>query len=253
MKVLLIEDEPAAAQRLQQLLTALRPAAKVVAQPESVEESVMWLQQHPSPDLVLMDIQLADGLCFAIFDQVQLQVPVIFTTAYDQFAIEAFKVNSVDYLLKPIKKEELARALHKLEQYHQVNQVPDYEALVKAVQQQEPGYKKRFLIRVGHAIKTVSTEEIAYFYSESKSTFLCTLQNRTYTVDESLDRLEAVLSPALFYRVNRKFIVNLHAIEAMHAYSKSRVLLELNPRYTDKVIVSTDRSPHFKRWLADEG
>lgn len=252
MKVVLIEDELAAAQRLQQLLTTLRPQAEVIAQPDSVEESVQWFQSHPAPDLVLMDIQLADGLCFNIFDQVEITAPIIFTTAYDQFAIEAFKVNSVDYLLKPIKQEELERALHKMEQFHQATLVPDYEALAIAVQQQQTSYKKRFLIRVGQAIKTVNTEDIAYFYSESKSTFLCTLENRTYTVDESLDRLESILPAPLFYRVNRKFIVNLNAIEAMHAYSKSRVLLELNPPYSDKVIVSTDRSPYFKRWLADE-
>lgn len=252
MKVLLIEDELAAAQRLEQLLKTLRPEVEIIAQPDTVAASVDWLKAHPHPDLVLMDIQLADGLCFNIFEQVRVAAPIIFTTAYDQFALQAFKVNSVDYLLKPVKKEELKHAIEKLEQWHAPVATPDYEELAKAIQNRQAPHKKRFLIRVGQAIKTVNTADIAYFYSESKNTFLCTQENRTYTIDDSLDRLEEILPQSLFYRVNRKFIVNLQAIETMHTYSKARVLLELDPPYKEKVIVSTDRSPHFKKWLADD-
>lgn len=252
MNVLLVEDEYAAAQRLEQLVIKCRPNATIVAQPDSIEETVAWLKEREAPDLILMDVQLADGLCFSIFDQVNVQAPIIFTTAYDQFAIDAFKVNSVDYLLKPIKEEELASALTKMDQFHARPLVPDLAGLAAAIGQQEPAYKKRFLIRVGQAIKLVQVEDIAYFYAAQKNTFLCTFEDRTYTVDDSLDKLASVLSPDLFFRVNRQFMVNLQAIEAMHTYSKSRVLLTLTPAYKEKVIVSTDRSPHFKKWLADE-
>lgn len=252
MNILLVEDEYAAAQRLEELIKRCRPNAVVVAQPDSVEETVAWLQKNDAPDLILMDVQLADGLCFSIFDQVDVQAPIIFTTAYDQFAMDAFKVNSVDYLLKPIKEVELSSALSKMEQFHTQPLVPDLAGLAATIGQQEPAYKKRFLIRVGQAIKLVQVQDIAYFYAAQKNTFLCTFEDRTYTVDESLDKLAAVLSPQLFFRVNRQFIVNLDAIEAMHTYSKSRVLLTLTPSYKEKVIVSTDRSPHFKKWLADE-
>lgn len=250
MKILLVEDEPMAAHRLEEMVLSLRPNATIVAQPESVAETVEWLQANDHPDLILLDIQLADGTCFNIFEQVEVTAPVIFTTAYDEYALQAFKVNSIDYLLKPVKKDQLETALHKLEQ-QSAHLMADYAQLAAALQGKK-SHKKRFLIRVGQRIQTVKTSEIAYFYSEAKSTFLCTSENRTYTLDESLDALEDMLPKDLFFRINRKFIVHLEAIAAMHTYSKSRVLLELQPPYHEKVIVSTDRSPHFKKWLADE-
>ena len=253
MKVLIIEDEAAAASRLSKLLHDAAASVEIIEVLDSIETSVHFFQTQSAPDLVMMDIQLADGVCFNIFKQVEVKAPVIFTTAYDQFALEAFKVNSVDYLLKPVKEEDLKRALDKYHHWHEkATLLPDYEQLAQLIKQAGKSYKKRFLLRVGATIKTVNTEQVAYLYSEAKNTFLSTREGRTYTVDESLDKLEGLLDPGRFFRINRKFIVHIEAIEAMHTYSKARVLLELQPAYADKVVVSTERAAAFKRWLGDE-
>lgn len=253
MKVLIIEDEIAASTRLTKMLADAESTIEIVAVLDSIESAVNYFAEQEAPDLVMMDIQLADGICFNIFKQVEVKAPIIFTTAYDQFALDAFQVNSVDYLLKPIKADELRRALDKFRDRHvKTTAVADYEELAAMIRQAGKTYKKRFLLRVGATIKTIDTGQIAYFYSEAKSTFLATREGRTYTLDESLDKLEAVLDPSQFFRVNRKFIVHIDAISAMHTYSKARVLLELVPAYHDKVLVSTERSAAFKRWLGGE-
>lgn len=252
MRVLIIEDEQAAANRLERMMQTIAPEAQVLDVLESIEQSVQFFKSEQQPDLVFLDIQLADGICFNIFDQVEVTAPIIFTTAYDEFALEAFKVNSIDYLLKPVKEEELKKSIAKWERLRQTDQVPDYEQLVRAIRGADKQYKKRFLIRIGQSIKTITLDEIAYFYSEAKSTFLVTDANKTYTLDDSLDKLETMIDPEKFFRVNRKFIVNMAAIDEMHAYSKARVKLVLKPSFREVVIVSTERSPYFKKWLADE-
>jgi len=253
MNLLIIEDEHAAAQRLRKLIQTTAPEARIVHEIDSVERAVRYFREKPSIDLVLMDIQLADGECFDIFEETEVDYPVIFTTAYDEYAIRAFKVNSIDYLLKPVKEEDLAGAFEKWKRIKGTMPLPDYGRLATAVAGREKLYKKRFLLRMGHNIISLLTEDIAYFYSEAKSTFLVTLKGKTYTVDESLDRLEDLIDPTLFFRINRKYLINFYAIDQMLAYSKARVLLKLNPPVrSGDVVVSTERSPHFKKWLDDE-
>lgn len=253
IKLLIIEDEQPAAKRLWKLINELEPDATLLNTLHSVEGSIEWLQQNPAPDLIFSDIQLSDGISFNIFKNKRFHAPVIFTTAYDQYAIEAFKVNSIDYLLKPVKKAELETAIAKFKRTIAVTQPPalDIDSLLKAYSTQKKEYKKRFVVRYGEHIKTISTEEIAYFYTEDKINFLTTYENRRFPIDLNLDALDNNLDPAVFFRINRQFIISIHAITEMFAYSKSRVLIKLKPPCRHETIVSTERSADFKHWLDD--
>ena len=254
MNILLLEDEDPAAKRLEKLLKEIEPGVTVPENIVSVSSAVKWLQENPLPDLIISDIQLADGLSFEIFKQVKTMCPVIFTTAYDQYAIEAFKVNSIDYLLKPVKKEELAAAIAKYKQLSAARQnaLPDINKLIEAMAAGgESKYKKRFAVRYGEHLKTISIEEAAYFYTEDKINFLTTKENRRYTIDFNLDALESMLDPHIFFRINRQYIISINSIAEMFSYSKSRVLVKLNPPAKHETIVSTERSGDFKLWLGD--
>lgn len=250
MKVLIVEDEPAAARRLRKLLQEVDADTEVLDQLDSIESTLQWLNDHELPDLLLLDIHLADGSSFEIFQHHRVECPVIFITAYDQYAIEAFKHNTVDYLLKPVKRPELEKALTKYRRWRPSGRQIDYARLAEAMRQEE--YQKRFLIRFGQNIRIVSIEEIAYFYTQDKITFLNTFSNKRYPVDYSLEKLEEMIDPAVFFRINRQFIININAIDEMYAYSKSRVKIELNPPCDQKTVVSTERSPVFKKWLVGE-
>ena len=245
MKVLIIEDEPAAARRLSKLVLEILPDAQLLPVLESIAESIAFFDQHPPPDLLLLDIHLADGASFEIFQHVTVKTPVIFTTAYDQYAIEAFQVNAIDYLLKPIKREALAKAIAKF-QDQQATQAIDYQ---KLAQQLEIRSEARFLIRMGQQIKLLDIKDIAYAYTEDRITFFMTNSGRRYPVDYSLEKLEELLPEDRFFRINRQFIVGLAAIEEMITYSKGRVKLILQPTAEQDTIVSTERSPIFKKWL----
>lgn len=251
MNILIIEDEEPAALRLQKILNELEPASTILDIVVSVRSAVEWLSTHPAPDLLLMDIHLADGSSFEIFNRVKVTAPVIFITAYDEYAIQAFKVNSIDYILKPIKKEELAAALAKYKSLlsSPSASVPDFQKLIESLKQPVQEYKKRFLIRYGEHIKAVDAEDIAYFYTEEKINFLRTRDNHTYHVDYNLDKLEQILDPARFFRINRQFIISIDSIEQMYSFSKSRVKINLKPPINLDTIVSTERSPLFKEWL----
>lgn len=255
MKILLLEDEDPAAKRLEKLLKEIEPGVTVPQNIVSVASGVKWLKENLSPDLIISDIQLADGLSFEIFRQVQTLCPVIFTTAYDQYAIEAFKVNSIDYLLKPVKKEALAAAIDKYKKLSASKQpaLPDISKLLEAMAsgEQQSKYKKRFAVRYGEHLKTISIDEAAYFYTEDKINFLTTKEGRRYTIDFNLDSLESMLDPHVFFRINRQYIIGISAIAEMFAYSKSRVLVKLNPPAKHETIVSTERSGDFKLWLGD--
>ncbi|TNE57406.1 MAG: response regulator transcription factor [Bacteroidetes bacterium] len=253
MNVLIIEDENAAARRLEKLLKEIAPEMTIIQQLDSIEASVLWLAQNPPPDLIFLDIHLADGSSFDIFDHVQVQCPIIFTTAYDEYALQAFKVNAVDYLLKPIKSGELARALEKYQKVFKTEK-QDYSALLESLRQEgKPKYLERMLIRFGQSLKLVDLNDAAYFYTKDKITFVLTRsEGKRYPIDHPLDKLESLLDSRKFFRINRQFIVNVEAISEMFPYSKSRVKVQLNPPTDLETIVSTERSADFKKWLVGE-
>lgn len=246
MEVLIIEDEYLSAERLRKQLQQLNSSVKVLAVIDSVEDAVRWFSNNPLPELVLMDIHLADGSSFEIFEQAQLDVPVIFTTAYDKYAIKAFKVNSVDYLLKPIDANELAKALEKFRQLNSRHSSDDIKAILSSFNK---SYKSRFIVKSGTTIIAVPTEEVAYFYSEDKLTFIKTRQGKKYIIDYSLDSLLTLLAPDRFFRINRKVIVAIDAIEKINTYVNNRLLLEVQPPYHDSLIVSREKVSDFKQWL----
>lgn len=252
MKVLIVEDEPTAARRLVKLISALEPDATIVAILDTIKGAVEWIENNPQPSLALFDIHLADGSSFRIFEKTKIKFPVIFTTAYDQYALKAFKVNSIDYLLKPIKKEELAFSLEKLRQHsHPANvsteQVNELLETLKA--KNAPTYKQRFVVSYGDKIKLVDVNDIAWFYSMNKSVFIQTNENKSFGIDTSLDQLEKDLNPEQFFRVNRKYILNIKCIADMYRLSKSRIKIKTQPDCYDDVIVSSERASIFKEWL----
>jgi len=253
MTILIIEDEEPAFKRLQKMLKEIEPGHILLNQIVSVSSAVKWFKENDSPDLVISDIQLSDGISFDIFKQVNITCPIIFTTAFDQYAIDAFKLNSIDYLLKPVKKEELENAVKKYKsRTPAATPAIDINKLLQSLQPAGPEYKKRFVVKYGEHIKTIDIEEVVYFYTEDKATFLCTKDARRFVIDFNLDNLESILDPKLFFRINRQYIISIHSIAEMFAYSKSRVLIKLNPAAKHETIVSTERSADFKLWLGDE-
>jgi two-component system, LytTR family, response regulator LytT len=254
IKVLIIEDEVAASKRLQKMIAELMPNASVVDILVSIAASVNWLQNNKQPDLVFADIHLADGSSFEIFKQVKIDCPIIFITAYDQYALQAFKHNSIHYLLKPVKKEELSEAIDRFKKTHasQKSNHIDFEKMLSAFKQPAASYKERFIIRFGEHIKTIETCDIAYFYTENKANYAVIKDGKRYPVDHNLDELEHLINPKHFFRINRQFIIGYNSITEMVSYSKSRVLIKLNPPSKIETIVSTERSSAFKLWLAGE-
>jgi DNA-binding LytR/AlgR family response regulator len=251
MNILIIEDEEPAALRLKKLVNEVEPEAKILDILVSVKSAVQWLKSNPHPDLILMDINLADGLSFEIFSKTEIDVPVIFITAFDEYALRAFKVNSIEYLLKPVKREDLISAINKYKKLHTgKSEVPDLKMLLETLKEKQEPYKKRFLIRFGEHIKTIDISQVAYFYTEEKINFLKTKDDRTYPVEYNLDKLESILDPERFFRINRQFIISIDSITDMFSYSKSRVKINLSPPINLDTIVSTERSPHFKEWLS---
>jgi two-component system LytT family response regulator len=254
MNLLIVEDEAAAASRLQHLVQDTAPDAQILAVLDSVESATAWLGTQPAPDLILMDIQLADGLSFEIFREVQVEAPVIFTTAYDDYALQAFKVNSIDYLLKPIKREELAAAFDKYRKRVAAQQPAapvDYRRLLDLLPGlTAPSYQQRIVVRYGAHIRAIEIAEAAYIFLESKIAILRGFDGKDHPVDYTLDELEQILNPKQFFRINRKLIVNVSAIDQMYAYSKSRVQLTLKPPYAGEALVSSERAAEFKQWLA---
>lgn len=252
MQILIIEDEQPAADRLKKMLADVIPDLEILGVLVSIQSAVKWLKENPMPSIIMMDINLADGPSFEIFNQVDVTSPVIFITAYDQYALDAFKVNSIDYILKPIKKEDLERAINKFRSLGTYNAV-QLQALIKQISASNREYQKRIVIRYGDTIKMVEIDNVAYFYTEDKINFLTTKDNLRYPVDQNIDELESILDPRIYFRINRQFIININAIEKMLAWSKSRVKVILKPETTLETIVSTERSPFFKDWLVGRG
>jgi DNA-binding LytR/AlgR family response regulator len=249
MEVLIIEDEKIAANNLEKMLHQIDRNINVQSKIDSIEESVKWLNNNKT-DLIFLDIHLADGLCFRIFEQIEIKTPIIFTTAYDQYAIKAFKVNSIDYLLKPVEIQQLEQSLEKFKELYQVQNAKtiDFNALINYYNNQIK-YQERFIVRYAQKIKSINTNEIAYFYANNENVFLCTKGNNNYPVDYSLDKLENIINPKDFFRINRQFIVNISSIEKMYSLSKSRIKIELNPKPDTEIIVSYSRMSDFKKWL----
>jgi DNA-binding LytR/AlgR family response regulator len=251
MKILIIEDESPAARQLGKLVRTLRPAANILAVLDSIDSAVQWLQQPNRPDLIFMDIQLADGLSFDIFHAVEVQTPVIFTTAYDQFTLRAFKVNSIDYLLKPIEPEELEQALQKFDRVYKTKPAIYDQNLIQNLVQtlSNPSFKERFLVKAGQQLSYIRVEEIRFFYSEDGLIFTQTDRGRKHNIDYTLDQLTELLDPVRFFRLNRKIISSIDAICRISPYFNSRLIVELQPGPDFDVIVSRDRVTQFKKWL----
>ncbi|HLT53551.1 MAG TPA: LytTR family DNA-binding domain-containing protein [Flavobacteriaceae bacterium] len=249
MQVIIIEDEKPSARRLQRMLEQVDIKVEVML--HSVEESISWFQNNPHPDLIFLDIQLSDGLSFEIFESINITSAVIFTTAYDEYALQAFKLNSIDYLLKPIDEDELQRAVEKYKGRTQQQAVTlDFNDIKKLlVNPIERTYKKRFSVKVGQHIKLVPVDEVECFYSENKGTYLFTTDGRNYLMDNTLEQLEDELEPNVFFRVSRKFFVNINAIKDIIYYTNSRLQVKLQKFNEQEIIVSRERVKDFKDWL----
>jgi DNA-binding LytR/AlgR family response regulator len=250
MRVLIIEDEQVAATRLMHLLRDYDPALEVAAHLYSVEESLQWLQQEPPPDVIFSDIHLSDGFCFDIFKQINCQRPVIFTTAYDQYAIEAFRVFSIDYLLKPVTQEALSAAMEKLKTLQAAPFQQTMLELTRLMQQQlEPRYKDRFLAKSGQKMFFVSCDDVDYFQADDKIVYLVDKQGNKFVVDHTLDRLEALLNPRDFFRLNRRYLVRFSSISQIRPHINSRLkLLIRNGNKHEEVILSRERVQPFRQW-----
>jgi DNA-binding LytR/AlgR family response regulator len=254
IKIVILEDEDTAAARLQKLVAEILPEADFDTTITSVKQGIEWFRNNNMPQLVFADIQLSDGTSFDIFKEVPVTSAVIFTTAYDAHALNAFKLNSVDYLLKPIKKGELLTAIEKFKNiYISGKQNPEYnlQELLQAWQKTQQ-YKQRFVLRIGEHMKIIEVPDIAYFYTENKANFIVAKDGKRYLADNTLDQIENMLDPKTFFRINRQFIVSYPSIAEMFTYSKSRVLLKLNPPSKLDTIVSTERSAAFKSWLGGD-
>ncbi|MEN9876228.1 MAG: hypothetical protein RLZZ529_1225 [Bacteroidota bacterium] len=250
MKIIIIEDEKPAARLLQRKIEKLGYGITTLL--HSVEESLEWFQNNDHPDLIFLDIQLSDGLSFEIFEQIDIKSAVIFTTAYDAYALRAFKLNSIDYLLKPIDEEELATAISKFANQFQVNSVSnlDFEAIKRMlVNPISKEYRKRFSVKIGQQIKVIDVVEIECLYSENKGTYIHTLDNRDYLIDSSLEVVEAELDPKDFFRISRKYIIPLQSVKEIQLYSNSRLKISLPTYKADEVIVARERVSDFKEWL----
>jgi DNA-binding LytR/AlgR family response regulator len=249
--VLIIEDEPQAAQRLQTLIESLLPQATIVSKIDSVRNAVAWISKHDAPDLIFMDIQLADGLSFQIFEQCEVKSPVVFTTAFDEYALKAFKVNSIDYILKPVDKDEVSGAIRKLNTLSRDRDTSDavLENINQAVKMLTKKYKTRFVIKVGEHLKAVETSDLLFCFSLEKVTFGKTTDGRKHILDFTLDQLEDLLDPNLFFRINRKYIVSAGSIQDMVSHTNSRLKLVLKGCDDNDIIVARERVQEFKDWL----
>lgn len=251
MNIVIVEDEMPAYRRLSKLTTEILGSAAQILHMDSIKSTKDYYSSGGQPDLLFLDIHLADGSGLDLLNMVDVHCPVIFTTAYDQYALEAFNVPSVGYLLKPIKKEDLRGALSKLDAYKRIFG-PEKSGGSSPVSLPEPEYRKRFVIRFGEHIKTLAAEDIAYCYSENKATFAKTFEGRSLPMDFNLDSLEQMLDPQQFFRINRKYFINLASIMEMKTYSKGRVIVSLRPPVPDAPVVSSERAADFKLWLAGE-
>jgi DNA-binding LytR/AlgR family response regulator len=248
MRILIIEDENLAARRLVKLIRDILPDCDISGNLDTVTAAVDWLNTNPQPDLIFLDIQLADGISFEIFEHVKVTSPIIFCTAYDQYAIKAFKLNSIDYLLKPVDPEELKQAMDKFLSGRKVPEITldQIRVLLQPVQKV---YKNRFLVKVGERIQTIAIDDTGVFYSEDKVTFLMTRQGKKFIIDYTLDEVENLLDPELFFRLNRKYISSVASIKGVFTYSNSRLKIQLENISDNDILISREKMALFKHWL----
>lgn len=252
MKVVIIEDEVLAVEGLTIQLKKVDPTIEVVASFDSVEDAVIFFKNEEMPDLAFFDIQLADGLSFEIFNQIDISCPVIFTTAYDEYALKAFEVNSIDYLLKPVDQSGLKRAFNKLDQLKGDTNAPpsiDIEALKLALSAPKESYKERFMVKIGHKLASYTTNDILYFFGENKIVWLVNAEGRKYPVDYKLEDLQNLLNPKDYFRLNRSFISSHKAIDTVTAYSNSRLKVSLKSCDNDDIFVSRDKAEALRVWM----
>lgn len=256
MKILIVEDEELAAKKIKKTLAEVDDTAEVIAVTESIQNTVNWLEDNPSPDLILMDIELSDGQSFEIFSRTKVKSAVIFTTSYDEYALKAFKVNSIDYLLKPVQKEELSAALDKFKNMTGIYKPAEknelnMDALVKELQQklQPKDYRKRFLVKHGQKLVSIETDDIAYFFSDGRLNFFKTFDNRKFVVDYTMDELEDMLDPQRYFRISRSFYISVASIDQIHDYFGNRLLLQLKPTVDKETVVSREKVTDFKKWM----
>jgi DNA-binding LytR/AlgR family response regulator len=254
MKILIVEDEELAVKKLQKTLLGIDRMVEIVGVTDSIKSTVEYLRENPSPDLILMDIELADGQSFEVFNLIPVKGPVIFITSYDEYALKAFKVNSVDYLLKPVQKEELEAALNK---YKQLNDTgnnrnsSDINNLIKELQStlQPKEYRKRFLVKQAQKLVSIEVDDIAYFYSDGRLNFFKTRDNRKFVVDYTMDELSEMLDPEKYFRISRSFYVSVESIDQIHDYFGNRLLLNLIPALDKEALVSREKVMEFKKWM----
>lgn len=254
MKILIVEDEDLAVKKLQKTLLSIDKMVEVSGVTESIQDTVDFLKENPSPDLILMDIELADGQSFEIFNLTEVKAPVIFITSYDEYALKAFKVNSVDYLLKPVQKDELEAALNKyklLKGNGTSKNNNDINTLIKELQTklQPKEYRKRFLVKQAQKLVSVEVDDIAYFYSDGRLNFFKTTDNRKFVVDYTMDELSEMLDPDKYFRISRSFYVSIDSIDQIHDYFGNRLLLHLKPAVDKEALVSREKVMDFKKWM----
>lgn len=256
MKILIVEDEELAVKKIQKTLASIDPDAEIAGITHSISSTIDWLESNPSPDLILMDIELSDGQSFEIFSRTRVKSAVVFTTSYDEFALKAFKVNSIDYLLKPVQKEDLEAALNKYREMKHVyagNNEEDLnmESLVKQLKQklQLKEFRKRFLVKHAQKLVSIEIEEIAYFFSDGRLNFFKTYDNKKYVLDYTMDELEEMLDPDRYFRISRAFYIAIDSVEQIHEYFGNRLLLHLKPPVEKDAIVSREKVADFKKWM----
>lgn len=249
MNVLIFEDEKHTGTRLIQLLKKYDPDINILDVIGSVEQGINWYQNNPFPDLVFQDILLNDGNCFEIFEKVKIEIPIIFTTAYNEFALQSFKLNSIDYIVKPYDFQDIKKALDKFRNFKEMFVLPEKELLKNIVQSKKGGAKKRFLVKLGDKYSSVKSEDIAWFMYDEGVTFAFTFENSRFPVNNSVDQLLEILDGDNFFQINRKYVLNFESIRNIHTYFNSRLKLEINPKAEEDLIVSRERVKDFKAWL----
>ncbi len=255
MNILIIEDEKLASQKLEKMVLKARPEAKVLAKLAEVESAIAWFSEHAMPDLLFLDIHLLDGTCFDILKAVKIECPVIFTTAYEKYALDAFQVLSIDYLLKPVRHADLEGAFDKLDSIRtrlseNLPRAAELEHLIHLVENQNRSYKTRFLIKSGARLFPIATAQVGYFFSEHRITFLVTKEGNKYSINYTLDDLERVLDPVDFFRVNRQMILHIQSVHMVHKHFKGRLKVDLiSTENSTEVMVSSRRVAEFQDWL----